>query len=83
MVQAVPRPELFPIMFESISNSRSAFEQYQALIAAKELIPVLSRNEQRELARRIDAQRGKGGWITPGTARWVVSEEILSEIPDG
>jgi len=82
IVQALPDPTFFGLALESIRNSRSAFEQYQALLAMERLLSKLSAGQKRELAVVVRDQRsgGPGKFITEGSDRWLVSGRILDAI---
>jgi hypothetical protein len=62
---------------DAIERSRSAFEQYHALVAAKQLPPDLGEVERHQLVTAVRRQRGEGGRIKPGSKRWALSEELF------
>jgi hypothetical protein len=62
---------------DAIERSRSAFEQYHALVAAKQLPPDLGEAERHQLVTAVRRQRGEGGRIKPGSKRWALSEELF------
>lgn len=55
VVQDQPDPRLLPLVMSAIRESRSAFEQYQALGAAFEMIRHLNEDERKELRDVLDA----------------------------
>jgi hypothetical protein len=67
----------FSAMLEAVSNSRSAFEQYQGLRLARMILDGLSNGERTALRRAITQQVEPGGWIRAGGARWSVAQQIL------
>lgn len=82
IVQALPDATFFDLALESISNSRSAFEQYQALQAMKHLLPLLNADQKRELTVVLKDQRSGGPrkFITKDSDRWLLSSRILDAI---
>jgi len=82
IVQALPNPTFFDLVLQSISHSRSAFEQYQALLAMERLRPKLNADQKRELAVVLEDQRsgGPGKFITKDSDRWLLSSRILDAI---
>ena len=81
-IQATPHAYCFPIAKEAVMNSKSAFEQYEALRAIAALVPHLNADERREVVEVIEDQRSGGPkkYITRDSDRWPLSERILSEI---
>ena len=65
---------------DAISRPRSAFEQYQALAAALEMLSRLDSSERERLASAIRQQLESGEWITPSTGRYSLAQRILSVI---
>ena len=51
LIEAQPLPECLPIVLDGISDSRSAFEQFQALRAAEELLPLLDKDARQLLGK--------------------------------
>lgn len=82
IVQAMPDLNFFDLVLQSISNSRSAFEQYQALQAMEHLLPLLNADQKRELTVVLKDQRsgGPGKFITKDSDRWLLSSRILDAI---
>ncbi len=82
ILQVDPNPEYFPFVLDAIGQSRSAFEQYQALSSARSLLPALSGEQKSQLKAVIESERGDqpGKYIQPGSDRWVLSEMILREL---
>jgi hypothetical protein len=67
---------------EAILRPASAFEQYQALQAAKALVEAsdLSLADRRELGAAIEEQMKPGRYITRQTDRWPVAQAILRRL---
>lgn len=82
IVQALPDLNFFDLVLQSISNSRSAFEQYQALQAMERLVPLLNADQKRELTVVLKDQRsgGPGKFITKDSDRWLLSTRMLDAI---
>jgi hypothetical protein len=82
IVQALPDLNFFDLVLQSISNSRSAFEQYQALQAMERLVPLLNADQKRELTVVLKDQRsgGPGKFITKDSDRWLLSSRMLDAI---
>lgn len=80
--QTPPDPTFFDLVLQSISHSRSAFEQYQALLAMEHLVPRLNADQKRELAVVLKDQRSGGTrkFITRDSDRWLLSDRILEAI---
>jgi hypothetical protein len=67
-------------IIDAISQSRSAFEQYQALEAAEQFLPRLLQEERRRLERAIRDQMGPERYIEPNTDRWPLAQRLLSQL---
>jgi hypothetical protein len=83
IVRANPSPVSFDIVMDAISHSRSAFEQYQALVAADRMHARMSPDQQRDLVIALRDQRsnGPGKMITDSDpSRWNLSGSILKEL---
>ncbi len=82
VVQANPDPRAFSLPLDAITHSRSAFEQYQALRAAEEMLPRLDEGQKQQLAAALRDQRsgGPGKFITPDSDRWAISSRILAAL---
>jgi hypothetical protein len=65
-------------ILDAIANSRSAFEQYQALAAAERLLPKLDPQSRGLLENALLNQTGPGGYITPTTDRWTAAQRMLA-----
>ncbi len=67
------------MVLPGIVSSRSAFEQYQALRAAEEMIQSLDASQLEKLVQAVRDQRsgGPGKFITRDSDRWAISERIL------
>jgi hypothetical protein len=82
VLQAEPQPQFFRNVTDAIANSRSAFEQYQALRATAVMLPALSPDQRRELKAILIDQRdpGPGKFIVRDSDRWGLSQQILDDI---
>lgn len=82
IVQALPDLNFFNLVLQSISSSRSAFEQYQALQAVERLLTLLNPDQKQELTVVLEDQRsgGPGKFITEGSDRWLLSTRILDAL---
>jgi hypothetical protein len=83
VMQEDPDVRDFELVVQGISNSRSAFEQYHALLLAQKMLADLNEAQQHELGNVIEKERRPGGYIVPGSDRWALSEEILARIRGG
>jgi hypothetical protein len=85
VLQAKPDPQFFPSVLGTIEGSKSAFEQYHALLAARAMIPLLNPDQKEQLVATLDDQRsgGEGKYITPDSDRWVVSTWMIDEVRRG
>jgi hypothetical protein len=54
VLQDQPNPRLFPLVLSAIRESRSAFEQYQALATAFEMVPRLNKQQREQLRRALE-----------------------------
>lgn len=79
LAQARPLPVLFEIVLKGISSSESAFEQYNALRVADDMLKSLKEDQRQQLKDAIEAERQKG-YISPETDRWYISERIMNAI---
>jgi hypothetical protein len=82
VMQADPDVRDFDVLLDAISHSKSAFEQYHALLLAQKMLTdnALDEAQQHALASVIETQRRPGGYIIPGSDRWALSEAILTKI---
>ncbi len=82
IIQALPNANYFELVIESISESRTAYEQYQALSAAEKILPLLDNEQKTKLAEVLKDQRSgaKGKYITSDSSRWALSDRILKAI---
>ena len=82
LLQARPDARHLDIVESGIGQSRSAFEQYYALIAAEKLVPVLDDASRQRLVAIIRNQRsdGEDAHIRVHTERWALSERILASL---
>jgi hypothetical protein len=70
----------FAVSLEAIEHSRSAFEQYYALSLADLMLPALTKDQRLELEAMLTKRPGNAAYITPGTDRWGVAQQILSKL---
>lgn len=84
MLQATSDTSCFSAVLSGISESSSAFEQYNALRAAETMIPLLFKDQRNRLRNAINEQRGEGEGrhIKPKTDRWSLSDRILRAIEE-
>jgi hypothetical protein len=79
-----PDASLLSLVHEAITSSKSAFEQYQALLAAQSLVTKthLSHAERERLRAAINDQMTPGGqgYIVPNSDRWSVAQSILLQL---
>lgn len=79
-LQANPMKECLDLITTAVTESRSGFEQYEALRAAQSVKEVLDEAQLPELRKAIESER-KDGFIIPENAgRWNLSEQILGEM---
>jgi hypothetical protein len=82
ILQTQPDPEFFHFILDAIGQSRSEFEQYQALSSAQSFLPQLSDEQKSRLKKMIITQLGDqpAQSIEAGSDRRVLSEMILRKI---
>jgi hypothetical protein len=68
------------IVLDAIGQSRSAFEQYQALVLAGLVLPDLSSEDRARLRTVLDEQLGPSGYIGRSRNRRAVAEQLLDEL---
>ena len=56
LLEADPMPGALDVVLDGIANSRSAFEQYQALRAAEELLPMPNQEERHKLGEVLSEE---------------------------
>ena len=76
-----PSDDLLPIVIDAIANSRSAFEQYNALLVASELKNIASPATIAALGKAIRGQIGDGNHIELHSDRNAVAARFLEEAP--
>ena len=81
MMQANPELRDFDSVLAAITDSRSAFEQYHALLLADKMLPALGAGDKQRLAGAIKGVRGLR--FRRDTDRWRLSERILDSINRG
>jgi hypothetical protein len=75
--------ENISIAMDGIRNSRSAFEQYQALLLAEFLLSRLGENARAELADAVSSQLGNSINQQTDVSRWHVAQEIMKGLEEG
>ncbi len=83
LMQEDPSAADLEAILEAIGASRSAFEQYQAVVAAERLVRIgLDRQSRGRLRDALTEQLGPGGWINPTTGRWTIVQRTLAALQD-
>ena len=80
-LQASPDPSAFDVLLDAISNSRSAFEQYHALAAARDHVPFMDKVQRQTLTDALKRQLedpAKG--IREDGSRYREVKGLLSEL---
>ncbi|MGH2636073.1 MAG: hypothetical protein ACRDHU_08015 [Actinomycetota bacterium] len=80
LMQGNPALASFDAALGAITGSRSAFEQYHALLLVRDLLPSLDDDQRRQLATALQEQMSEGGHITPGSDRWTIARVILKQL---
>jgi len=81
VLQITPFREAVDDVIDAVDASKSAFEQYQSLLALRRLSPVLTASRRTRAASAIVHQRSgrPGTWISPeDSSRWNLSEQLLA-----
>lgn len=81
MMQARPELRDFSSVLTAITDSRSAFEQYHALLLADKMLADLSPEDKQRLVEAIMSVKGLR--FKRDTDRWRLSEQILGSIDGG
>lgn len=84
--RVLPDPRNFEIVAEGIAKSKTPFEQYQALRAAEEMLPLLSEEQKLQLEKIVNHQRSglEGAHIDRSDmSRWELSASLLNAIRAG
>lgn len=78
------RPELQDpdIVLDGIAGSRTAFEQFHALLLAREMLPRMDVGLRRRLQAAIVGARGQEGTIHEGTDRAILAAALLGALQD-
>jgi hypothetical protein len=78
LVQAEPTADLFDLVLDGISASRSAFEQFTAMSAALDMLPALSRQQRDYLAEALEAERTdvRGTGPQADASRWQLMNQL-------
>lgn len=83
ITRALPEPRNFEIVAEGIAKSKTPFEQYQALRAAEEMLPLLNAEQRLQLEKILTHQRSglEGAHIDRSDmGRWELSALLLNAI---
>jgi hypothetical protein len=75
-------PVYFGGVLKQIDSPHSAFEQYQALLAAERMVPRLSTEEHSRLRQALDRQRRTGGYLHKKNDRRAISDRILKRLKE-
>jgi hypothetical protein len=78
MMQARPELRDFDSVLAAITLSRSAFEQYHALLLAEMMLAGLSAEDKQRVAEAVKGVRGLR--FSRDTDRWQISERILGSV---
>jgi hypothetical protein len=78
-IRANPDPQFFDLALDGIEHPTSAFEQYQALLAAEALVPVLDKGKWESLRAALEDQMSgdEGKYIRQDSDRWAIAQRIL------
>jgi hypothetical protein len=68
------------IVLSGIASSRTAFEQFHALLLAREMLPRMDAAFRSRLQGALEGVRGPGGTIQEGTDRAVLAGVLLREL---
>jgi hypothetical protein len=82
-IQAAPDRQMFELALEAIDKSRSAFEQWHALVAVEAMLDGLTPDERDKLREVLNRQRSGAPdtWInTSDRSRWDLSARILARL---
>jgi hypothetical protein len=66
------------VILDGVSHSRSAFEQYHALLLARDAWDMLDANTREQVLDAIRTQMKPGAWIKHQTERLGLAEQILA-----
>jgi hypothetical protein len=80
VIEEVPTLGSTDIVIDGISASRSAFEQYHALVAAIAMMDGMTDDDRARLRDAIERQQGPSGHITPGSDRRRLATKVLKVI---
>lgn len=81
MMQARPDWRDFDAVLARVEQSSSAFEQYQAMLTAVQMLDEL---DPQQVQRLANAVRNVRGWhFEQGSDRWRLSDEILRRAEAG
>jgi hypothetical protein len=82
-----PQVAMYDDLVNIVSGSRSAFEQYQALLAMERIARRMQDKLQQQqlievLKKQLDFNPGLKQWLEPGSDRASIAERILSRMTD-
>lgn len=82
LMQGAPDPAHLDAVLDSLVRARSAFEQYQALVAAELMTPSLPQSERNRLAMALRTQLAPGGFVARSPERSRLAERILRALEE-
>ena len=80
IVNATLDPSCFSIILEAIRHSRSAFEQYQALLVARAILTKINKKQKNELASILLNNTGSAAYISQDASRQTIKQSILAAL---
>jgi hypothetical protein len=75
-----PEAETIDIVLDGIAHSRSAFEQFHAMVLADNMIAMLTPNQKIELRSMLESPQTRA-WVQDDTDRRTLANTILSKLP--
>ena len=66
------------VIVNGIEHSRSAFEQWHALVLARDVWDKLDEPGRAKVLRAIDVEMRPRGYLRPGTDRYGLAHQILA-----
>lgn len=82
LVEGSAEPAGLPVVLATLSQSRSPFEQYRSLVAARAIASELDLAGRREVRGRIALERESGRISRDDPSRWRMSDEVLRLLDD-
>jgi hypothetical protein len=82
LIEASPSNEFFDLVLDGIANSQSAFEQFHALRAMRDMLQSLDRSKREQLGDAISAERrdARGLGIREDASRWSLLSELARSL---